>query len=159
MILRNKQARKKRKRPAPSTRCYVCDNRVASGGEWDHFPLPHECGGTNVEPICGSCHDLKDRYQLIKGNGIECGEAVAALLRLWGKADTDERLMIAKMARSCAVAAHYMAQRRAAEEARSPAEARAVQLIAALVADGMTTQQIAAELQARGAEFARGGGQ
>jgi hypothetical protein len=52
-----------------------------------------------------------------------------------------------------------MAQRRTAEEARSPAEARAVQLIAALVADGMTTEQIAAELQARGAEFARGGEQ
>lgn len=157
MILRNKQARKRRKRPAPSTRCYVCGNRVASGGEWDHFPLPHECGGTNVEPICGSCHDLKDRFSLSNGDGIACGEAVAALLRLWGKADTDERLMIAKMARSCAVASHYVAERRAAEEARSPAEARAVQLIAALVADGMTTEQIAAELQARGAEFARGG--
>ena len=123
--MKRKRTRKQRQRPTPSTRCYICGNRVASGGEWDHFPLPHDCGGTNVEPICGSCHDLKDRYALYKGKGIDEVEAYVILMRLWDKADTDERLLIAKMARLSAVASYYVAQRRAAEEAQASPEGEA----------------------------------
>lgn len=88
----------------PSACCYICENRVGSTGERDHFPIPAEIGGEMVEPICRSCHDMKDRYTLARGHGISLSEGAVALMGLWQKANTDERLMLAKMTRYYAIA-------------------------------------------------------
>ena len=78
----------------PNTRCYVCDRRVGSRGELDHFPTPKSLGGEETEPICLPCHDLKDRIGVRRWNP---STAFASMSGLWTKASPDERLMLAKI--------------------------------------------------------------
>jgi len=78
----------------PFSRCYVCDNWVGASGERDHFPRSFAEGGELVLPICASCHDIKDRIGLERWSPEE---SFAAMSGLWGKATTQERLMIVKM--------------------------------------------------------------
>lgn len=43
--------------------CWYCDCLCSGGNlEYDHMPIPKECGGTNVVASCRSCHDMKDRF-------------------------------------------------------------------------------------------------
>lgn len=82
----------------PNTRCYICDRRVGSRGELDHFPTPKSLGGEETEPICLPCHDLKDRIGLRRWNP---STALASLSGLWTKAAPDERLILAKLFHVC----------------------------------------------------------
>lgn len=42
--------------------CFYCGDPVLpSRVEYDHFPIPASCGGTQKVPACPQCHDLKDR--------------------------------------------------------------------------------------------------
>lgn len=45
-------------------------------------------------PICAACHDIKDRIGLANWSPED---SFAAMSGLWGKATTQERLMIVKM--------------------------------------------------------------
>ncbi len=79
-------------RPRHTTRCYICEGMVGSRGEWNHFPVPKDCGGEETFPVCLPCHDMKDRYGL---SGFEPGGAFAALSGLWRDATRDERIALA----------------------------------------------------------------
>lgn len=81
-------------RPDVSTPCYLCEREVGATAERDHFPTPHSLGGTEVLPICRSCHDMKDRTRL---DGWDPSKAFAALSGLWSKAISQERLVLVKM--------------------------------------------------------------
>lgn len=42
--------------------CFYCGLPFVSfHHEHDHAPVPKNAGGTRVLPICGNCHDMKDR--------------------------------------------------------------------------------------------------
>lgn len=81
-------------RPDAFERCYVCDRLVGASGERDHFPVSDSLGGTETMVICSPCHDLKDRLPM---DGWAPGVAYSLLSGLWGKATTEERLVLAKM--------------------------------------------------------------
>ena len=44
--------------------CFFC-RQYATRLEYDHFPIPYQFGGKLVVPACLTCHDLKDRKDLI----------------------------------------------------------------------------------------------
>lgn len=48
------------------SRCTYCDQALSPRHEHDHFPVPKSLGGTDVVPVCLSCHDLKDRVPITK---------------------------------------------------------------------------------------------
>ena len=52
-------------RPSMDTPCAFCGRSCGSRGEWDHFPVPKRRGGKDVQALCVSCHDLKDRVILL----------------------------------------------------------------------------------------------
>jgi len=48
-------------------RCFYCKAMLSKGNvQMDHFPIPKECGGTDVVSSCITCHDMKDRFTLEK---------------------------------------------------------------------------------------------
>ena len=76
------------------TCCYICKDEIIGKGEKDHFPRSKSLGGTLTLPICISCHTQKDRYGF---DGSWNPEVTwSALMGLWGKASTLERLVLAK---------------------------------------------------------------
>jgi len=74
-------------------KCYICSSSLRSRGEMDHFPIPKRFGGTKVMPICINCHDDKDRH-FIK---LDSEESFESAMSLWAKADTQERIILARM--------------------------------------------------------------
>ena len=74
-------------------KCYICSSALRSRGEMDHFPIPKRLGGAKVMPICINCHDEKDRY-FVKFDSEETFESA---MSLWAKADTQERIILARM--------------------------------------------------------------
>jgi len=74
--------------------CYICTRELFGRHERDHFPVPKSLGGKITATICVTCHDQKDRIPLAKWDPEY---AHSALVGLWGKADTRERMVLAKM--------------------------------------------------------------
>ena len=52
---------KERHRDEP---CFYCEALVRTTGRGDHFPVPKRNGGVLTVPICDTCHDMKDRFNL-----------------------------------------------------------------------------------------------
>lgn len=73
--------------------CYICERKLNGRFEKDHFPKSACNGGTEVLPICVSCHSDKDRIGIKNWDSSFLG----VLAGLWQKLDRDERLFIAKM--------------------------------------------------------------
>ena len=74
-------------------KCYVCSSALRSRGEMDHFPIPKRLGGAKVMPICINCHDEKDRHFF----KLDSEEAFESTMSLWVKANTQERIVLARM--------------------------------------------------------------
>lgn len=75
--------------------CYICGLLCTKSLlEWDHFPIGKVLGGLNTLPICRPCHDLKDRLHMDRWDPEAAFIAVSGV---WGKANRDERLVLAKM--------------------------------------------------------------
>lgn len=46
--------------------CFYCDDFLSHRHEHDHFPVPKVAGGNDVVSACLDCHDLKDRYTIVR---------------------------------------------------------------------------------------------
>lgn len=52
---------------APRDKCPICDAELAdTPWEFDHFPVPYLDGGTDLVPLCKSCHSCLDRTGMRK---------------------------------------------------------------------------------------------
>ena len=90
--------------------CYVCGVPLVPGKiEYDHFPVAHALGGNTTLAACKDCHTAKDRTPLLKW---DAAEAAVALVGLWAKATTQERLMLAKMFHIVSMGVHASAGNR-----------------------------------------------
>lgn len=56
-------AKDDRKRNKPPI-CFYCGCLISKPVQFDHYPIPADCGGKEVVPCCLSCHDMKDRFLL-----------------------------------------------------------------------------------------------
>ena len=67
----------RRRAGVESPECFYCGALVSgTAGYGDHFPVPQNAGGTATVPCCMSCHDMKDRYQLLDWPSIWTGRMV-----------------------------------------------------------------------------------
>ncbi len=95
------------KKKSEKTLCFYCGCLVSGRVEYDHFPIPAECGGVETVPACISCNDMKDRFVL-----EEWPMAWAAkVAEDFPKMSRETRLFLAKMTRLAAVHIHKQAQK------------------------------------------------
>ena len=85
--------------------CVYCEEVLAPRHEHDHAPLPKRNGGTQVFCACMNCHERKDRTPL---DNWPASVAVGALSGLWSKLNTDERILLMKLAALCSDAIRKM---------------------------------------------------
>lgn len=83
--------------------CYLCNvSYPALTMQEDHFPRPRSMGGEHTLPVCMSCHDAKDRILLANWDP---DAVMSGLMGLWQKANTAERLLLAKVFHIMAIGA------------------------------------------------------
>lgn len=161
-----------------SPMCIYCGHFVTRQRvEFDHFPIPKVCGGTEVVSACETCHSMKDRFAMaswpIHMVGAICRDhgALFPLLRallandraqieheslqwrgFWENIARESRLAFAKFA---AVGLGMYSQ---GEDAMGdgltlasmiPTELRASMAIKSLMADGVALSEIVTRVNAR----------